>query len=209
MNKFTPSCQCDRVARIPNSKGFLENRELGTVLYQPTHQLREVVEEITPEIPGKPVEPYVGLTWGYKSETRVVVEVTESTYTIAFKDTFGGWDMETCKRGDYAWDNYPKTPPTPAVTRTVRKWVPLTPEEVEQVQLDEAPLGAKTSEPEVSEGDGWTPWKGGECPVPGNTYTLRRYRDGQEGPRARAGDHWWDHRDQAPECDIIAYKVVK
>lgn len=48
----------------------------------------------------------------------------------------------------------------------------------------------------------WVQWKGGECPVPGDTLVEVRSRRGFVW-RDVAKAFWWDHRG-----DIVAYRVV-
>lgn len=62
--------------------------------------------------------------------------------------------------------------------------------------------------------DGWIEWHGGECPVPADTVVRIRYRTGNESETCyRAYSFRWQHAPAAgrifPECDIVAYKVLK
>jgi hypothetical protein len=60
--------------------------------------------------------------------------------------------------------------------------------------------------PEASE---WIEWKGGKRPVRPTALVRVRFRDGIETQRAlRAVEFLWDHG-SPPDCDIIAYLVVK
>jgi hypothetical protein len=73
---------------------------------------------------------------------------------------------------------------------------------------------------EMMMSDGWVEWKGGECPVAGDTEVFVRYRDGLETEISNyAGFHVWQHvvrrphrRSKTPVAigasDIIAYRVV-
>jgi hypothetical protein len=104
-----------------------EDYQAGTVLLVPTYRLEEVEEIIEPEKPGVPVEPYVGLSWtcslGYR---RFVASVQGNKYeVIAEVDKGSVWSTVMPFLGEYNWDNYPRTPSTPAVSRKVKKWVKI------------------------------------------------------------------------------------
>lgn len=51
----------------------------------------------------------------------------------------------------------------------------------------------------------WVEWKGGVCPVPGDTLVELRVRKGDVGCDV-AKACWWDHRGEPG--DIVAYRVV-
>lgn len=55
--------------------------------------------------------------------------------------------------------------------------------------------------------DGWIPWTGGECPVPGDTVVDVELRNGERFFDRESGYWDWRHSDLA--LDIIAYRVVK
>lgn len=52
--------------------------------------------------------------------------------------------------------------------------------------------------------DGFTPWGGGECPVPPDTEVEVIFDDGRKGFCAAADLHWAN----APGFSIIAYRVI-
>jgi hypothetical protein len=109
------------------SEEGLRYREVGEVILVPTYRLEEVEEIIEPEKPGVPVEPYVGLSWtcslGYR---RFVASVQGNKYeVIAEVDKGSVWSTVMPFLGEYNWDNYPRTPSTPAVSRKVKKWVKI------------------------------------------------------------------------------------
>ncbi|MAF05937.1 MULTISPECIES: hypothetical protein [unclassified Herbaspirillum] len=55
----------------------------------------------------------------------------------------------------------------------------------------------------------WIEWKGGECPVDGETIVQVGFRDGIEMQGERA-DFWdWSHARRRSFADIVAYRVVK
>jgi len=54
--------------------------------------------------------------------------------------------------------------------------------------------------------DGWTKWKGGECPVHGGLLVDVRRRDGYVETGLSARFWRWDHRGVAN--DIVAYRIV-
>lgn len=101
--------------------------EVGSVLLVPTYRLEEVEETIEPEEPGVPVEPYVGMVIPYGND--------KGHYVVFGKNLSGGWHIvcfsAECDQLDVDLYYYPKeaiyewpsTPPTPAVTRKVKKWV--------------------------------------------------------------------------------------
>jgi hypothetical protein len=108
--------------------GYLENADIyedGSVLLVPTYRLEEVEETIEPEKPGVPVEPYVGLSWEFLGEKRVIVDVSSTHYVTACQ-CHDEWDrLIPLEISDLGWGNYPRTPATPAVTRKVKKWVKI------------------------------------------------------------------------------------
>ena len=62
--------------------------------------------------------------------------------------------------------------------------------------------GAKPS----TDADGWIEWKGGECPVSGNTIVQIKMRDGVKD-RDLAKSYSW--RNFGIDGDIIAYRIVR
>lgn len=62
------------------------------------------------------------------------------------------------------------------------------------------------SEPQP-DADGWIPWAGGECPVPGNTVVEVRCQN-LVICKEKASEHWWDHLADSG-YNIIAYRIVK
>ena len=60
------------------------------------------------------------------------------------------------------------------------------------------------------EGDGWIPWGGGDCPVPGGTRVEIKLRGevGAEYAKEYATNLWWEHTAEFPENDIVAYRVL-
>lgn len=100
--------------------------EIGSTLLVPTYRLEEVEEVVEPEKPGVPVEPYVGLSWEYMGDKRVVIEVSSEWYVVV-SQAGGNWykNFERQPLSFREWANYPRTPSTPAVTRKVKKWVKI------------------------------------------------------------------------------------
>jgi len=64
-------------------------------------------------------------------------------------------------------------------------------------------LAPKDPQPDAK---GWIEWKGGECPVPGDTVVTIRCRSGDEdtGP---ASNYYWLYDEDS--CDIISYRIHK
>lgn len=60
---------------------------------------------------------------------------------------------------------------------------------------------------EQTENDGWIPWSGGECPIPGTAFSLR-LRDGREVPCTVAATWDWHHHPSLNGSDIIGYKIT-
>ena len=55
----------------------------------------------------------------------------------------------------------------------------------------------------------WIEWKGGECPVPGETVSVK-FRGSDFGTRPGTADFFdWSHDGTKINGDIIAYRVVK
>lgn len=65
---------------------------------------------------------------------------------------------------------------------------------------------AEMAEPQP-DADGWIPWAGGECPVPGNTVVEVRCQN-LVICKEKASEHWWDHLADSG-YNIIAYRIVK
>lgn len=63
---------------------------------------------------------------------------------------------------------------------------------------------------EESKGEGWIPWGGGDCPVPGGTRVEIKLRGevGAEYAKEYATNLWWEHTAEFPENDIVAYRVL-
>ena len=59
--------------------------------------------------------------------------------------------------------------------------------------------------------DGWIPWNGGRCPVPGDTLVEVKLREevSEEWMKDRAICFEWRHEEGFPESDIVAYRVIK
>lgn len=55
--------------------------------------------------------------------------------------------------------------------------------------------------------DGWIEWRGGECPVDGETPVWVKYRNEQVDTKSKAHSYRWFHDGDA--FDIIAYRIVK
>ena len=61
---------------------------------------------------------------------------------------------------------------------------------------------------EESKDEGWVPWNGGRCPVPGETLVEVRSRDGDTETAPACG--WeWELASEFPKSDIVAYRVIK
>ena len=81
------------------------------------------------------------------------------------------------------------------------------------------PVGAKLQENykqepiklEVSKSDnnGWIEWKGGECPVDGETLVEVRFSNGTEDNKEYANYWSWVYSIQSLNHNIIAYRIVK
>lgn len=61
--------------------------------------------------------------------------------------------------------------------------------------------------------EGWIEWKGGKCPIPhvGRKKWEMRHRDGDTffGDTPTNGyDDQWEHTNKAPDCHIVAYRVL-
>lgn len=55
--------------------------------------------------------------------------------------------------------------------------------------------------------EGWTPWYGGECPVPPGSWFQYRLRDGSSnGPLVTASVWEWGHHNSP--YDIVAYRII-
>jgi len=63
---------------------------------------------------------------------------------------------------------------------------------------------------EESKDEGWIPWNGGKCPVPGDTRVEVKLRgEGvEEYAKEYATNLWWEHTAEFPENDIVAYRVL-
>jgi hypothetical protein len=63
---------------------------------------------------------------------------------------------------------------------------------------------------EESKDEGWIPWSGGECPVPGGTRVEVKLRDevSDEYMKGGAVCFEWRYDDEFPESDIVAYRVL-
>ena len=59
--------------------------------------------------------------------------------------------------------------------------------------------------------DGWLPWGGGDCPVPGDSKVSVMCRDGlilhDDLPNDRADEWFWSHAGHS--SDIITYRSAK
>ena len=53
----------------------------------------------------------------------------------------------------------------------------------------------------------WIEWRGGECPVPGDTLVNVRLRSGNVSRSTRAAIHHWDQIGSL--VDVVAYRVVQ
>lgn len=58
--------------------------------------------------------------------------------------------------------------------------------------------------------DGWIPWNGGRCPVPGDTLVEVKLREevSEEWMKDRAICFEWGRDDEFPESDILSYRVL-
>ncbi len=58
--------------------------------------------------------------------------------------------------------------------------------------------------------DGWIPWNGGRCPVPGDTLVEVELRDVaiEEDIEGEAICFEWRHEPEFPESDIVAYRIL-
>lgn len=56
--------------------------------------------------------------------------------------------------------------------------------------------------------DGWIPWNGGMCPVPGDTLVEARFRKGATVATAPACEWEWELSPTFPESDTVAYRVL-
>lgn len=52
------------------------------------------------------------------------------------------------------------------------------------------------------------PWKGGPCPVDADRIVVVNYRDGSLSPALRASKFHWNHVEDTPTSDIVAYCVA-
>ena len=73
-------------------------------------------------------------------------------------------------------------------------------EEGERVPEVEAPE-------DVGDNDGWIPWAGGDCPVPGDTLVEAEDRNGRVYLPAHAAGFRWDHYGWG--TDIVRYRIVQ
>ena len=62
----------------------------------------------------------------------------------------------------------------------------------------------------LPDSDGWIPWGGGDCPVPGDTRVEIKLRGEAGATRMQscASDFGWKHETTFPESDIVAYRVL-
>lgn len=55
----------------------------------------------------------------------------------------------------------------------------------------------------------WIEWKGGECPALGEMVSVR-FRSACTGTQPGLAEVWdWEHDEEKPGGDIIAYRIVK
>lgn len=77
----------------------------------------------------------------------------------------------------------------------------------EEEYLEALEIALPVLEQQEKGDDGWTDWRGGECPVSPKTVVIVRYRKGKEEAPCQAGHYRWHHHDGS--VDIIAYRVVE
>lgn len=105
--------------------------DAGDIIYTPAYKLQYVDEIVTPAVPAKPVEPYLGLTWQRRSVFYKIIDTHRDGWMVYYKsesDTwnFGVFSMKMGSLGYYVENHgYPVTAEVPAVTKTIRKWIKL------------------------------------------------------------------------------------
>ena len=93
------------------------------------------------------------------------------------------------------------------------KWGNLDPDANGIFAIADAVLSAE-GEKDAPKDDGWIEWKGGECPVPGDTMVevLLREETATTGEAMEAGKYSWGHFGEGnryADHDIVSYRVVK
>jgi hypothetical protein len=62
----------------------------------------------------------------------------------------------------------------------------------------------------VPDKDGWIPWHGGQCPVPGDTLVDYQTRNGTSSTRSELPENLrWTHSNWNNPSDITAYRLAK
>ena len=64
------------------------------------------------------------------------------------------------------------------------------------------------SQEQTPDADGWIPWSGGECPIGLTKKCEVKFRFGGTSNQHAAGRWNWSRSACAPNCEIIAYRVI-
>jgi hypothetical protein len=54
----------------------------------------------------------------------------------------------------------------------------------------------------------WIEWKGGDCPVPGDTFVEVKDRDGTLWSEWPASFHDWKHGTDFPDEEPVSYRII-
>jgi len=79
----------------------------------------------------------------------------------------------------------------------------------EDYQKLEAELEQLRQQVEVPTDDGWIEWKGGECPLSGETKFTIKFRSGQVYIDSSGSPEWWDWSHTDSYGDIVAYRILE